>query len=1019
MARLAHPAEIPAECEPPPTRGPLVGRVAEMAELDDALERSRSGACALLLRGVSGIGKTALAESFVRHAAAERGALVLAARCHPYEAIPFRALDGVIDALARHLARLGDDAVELLLPDDVAAVRRIFPVLGRVPRIARAVARRGAGVDPAMDRQESFTALRSLLSRIAAHRPVILWIDDAHCGDRDSAALLGELLRVPVSSRILLLLSFGEEQGTAGPLVEALRGSAAASLERRSGRELQLGPLSVDHVAALVRSVIGDGAPIPAERLAAEAQGSPLLALEVARELAEQRTTGRGRIDLEAPSVVSVIARRVDRLPQVARDVLELLAVASGPLDRAVARRALGAALAQGPTIRGELNLRPALGVELDPRPELRAKLDPRPALALLDARRLARPVPRGDEMADAIDHDRIQEAVLALLPPMLRRALHLSLAGALGSAGDPRVLVHHYEQAGQHERAAELALAAGRRAEDDLAFDQAAELYARALALGTGVAPAWGLHERIGRMLTLAGRAAEAVEHLAAAADALEATVPSDARSVALRRRAAEHYLRSGRYDAGLAALRASLRASAVRYPRTAPGAALSALARRALLALVSRLGSVWDPAYRFASGRGPAKTAAVSDREQEHLELYWSATVGLSLFDVVRAVDFQLRHTLLARRTGDPRHLARALATEAGILVWEGGARTRAHALQILDDAERLATSVGDPGVELLVLAGRSTVAFGARRFRESLSWCEQALRLGQTRHVGTPWETVNLEIGAITALVGMGELGRSRTRIVEAQQRAQEWGDIYGSVALRVGTVAFVWRTADDPDQVQRQVAEARAAAPLPPFQAYCAAYAEAQADIYAGNAARAWRATGAEWSRLRHRLLLKIEGVRLDLLETRARAALALAAQPGSQRAAMLRFVRRAAWRMAHQRADWILPSVSALRAGVAWLQGDRTSAITGLGEAAAGFDRLDMRMHAAAARLHLARLGVGEPVESCADAMRLLGAVHPPRLAAALVPGFPDLERAGRPPEAGSVAERPPEAGSVA
>ena len=109
--------------------------------------------------------------------------------------------------------------------------------------------------------------------------------------------------------------------------------------------------------------------------------------------------------------------------------------------------------------------------------------------------------------------------------------------------------------------------------------------------------------------------------------------------------------------------------------------------------------------------------------------------------------------------------------------------------------------------------------------------------------------------------------------------------------------------------------------------------------------------------------------------------------------------MLRFARRAARRMARERVDWIQPAMLALRAGVAWQEDDRISAIAGLAASAAAFERLDMRMHAAAARLHLARLGVGEPAERCADEMRRLGAVHPARLAAALVPGFPDPDGA--------------------
>jgi hypothetical protein len=185
-----------------------------------------------------------------------------------------------------------------------------------------------------------------------------------------------------------------------------------------------------------------------------------------------------------------------------------------------------------------------------------------------------------------------------------------------------------------------------------------------------------------------------------------------------------------------------------------------------------------------------------------------------------------------------------------------------------------------------------------------------------------------------------------------------------------------------------------------ATLAPFHEYCALHAEAQIEVYAGDADRAWAMTSAAWPRLRRQLLLQIEGVRFDLLEVRARAALALAARGGRQRHAMLRFVRRTARRMARSRVDWIQPSMLALRAGAAWQEGDRTSAIAGLGASAAAFDRFEMRMHAAAVRLQLARLGVGEPPARCADAMRRLGALHPERLAAALVPGFPDLDAVG-------------------
>ncbi|MBY0273757.1 protein kinase [Candidatus Binatia bacterium] len=949
-----------ADALPPLPHTQLVGRDAELAGLLDALERSRAGALTLHLSGPSGIGKTALVETFAQRASAERGALVLAARCHPHETIPFKALDGAIDALARHLASLGDDIVKHLLPDDVASARRIFPVLGRVPRIARAVARGGADVDPARGRRDAFAALRQLLARVAAVRPVVLWIDDAQCGDLDSAALLGDLLRAPDPPRVLLLLSFREERDLPSALLDAVRARAAAQNAPRAERVLHLGPLAADEAASLVRSLLGDEPPVPLTSIAHEAQGSPLFALQMARELAEQRDAGGGRSEIVVPRLDGVIAARMARLPAPAREVLDLLAVAGRPLDRDVVRRALG------------------------------SDVDPRPALALLHARRFARPVPVDARVADAIDHDRIRDAVLAGLEPDRRRALHRVVAGALAASGDadPRLLVHHYEQAGETARAADLALAAGRRAAADLAFHQAAELYARALALGTRSVPAWVLHARIGRMLTFAGRAAEAARHLETASAALATAAPSDTRGVALRRRASELYMRSGCYEEGLGALRATLEACDVRYPRTLPMAIASVLGRRAWLALQTRFGT------RIAG----SPSIVAGERERERLELYWSASVGLSMFDVVRGTDFQLRHSLLARRVGDAAHLSRALCTEAGITAWEGGSRKRPQAEKIVAQAARLAAAVGDPRVELVVLSARSAVAFGGRRFVESLSYCERGLRLCQARHVGTTWETANFEIGVILALIGIGEHGRARARILDAQQRAHERRDLYSIVALRLGSTAFSWLAADDPGSVRRQIADARAAGPLSPFHEYCAQHAAAQAELYDGAPERAWQETRSPWRRLHDRLLLRIEGVRLDLLETRARAALALAARGGPERRAMLRFVRRAAWRMTRERVDWIEPSAMALRAGVAWQAGDRTSAIAGLAAAAEGFDRFDMRAHAASVRLLLAYLGVGEPVERCAETLRRLGVLRPDRFAAFLVPGFPDLER---------------------
>src|SRR6185295_13279695 len=82
----------------------FVGRQIELARLQAALEQSRRRAAVLIVEGESGVGKTSLVNRFVQVARSlEKRVLVLHGRCHERERVPFNALDGVIDELARYL----------------------------------------------------------------------------------------------------------------------------------------------------------------------------------------------------------------------------------------------------------------------------------------------------------------------------------------------------------------------------------------------------------------------------------------------------------------------------------------------------------------------------------------------------------------------------------------------------------------------------------------------------------------------------------------------------------------------------------------------------------------------------------------------------------------------------------------------------------------------------------------------------------------------------------------------------
>lgn len=930
---------------------PFVGRADELAVLEEAWATTRSGRCrTVLLSGGSGIGKTALARRFLSHVARnEARAVVLTGRCYQQESVPYKAIDSLVDALSDWLKALPSEELDFLLPHDVLALARLFPVLQKVDAV-RAASRQVLEIPDRQElRRRGFSSLRKLLSRLAAWRPLALFIDDLQWGDRDSAALLLELLRPPDAPPLLFLGAFRTEEAETSPLLLALRPALALTGELV---EIPVDHLSPVEARQLVIRLLDPDDTVGrrmAEAIAAEAKGNPFFIDELVRYV----RSSPERIELKGTPLPAMVLSRVASLPDEARRLLHSVAVAGKPIPLAVAKR--------------------AANVEAD---ELKV-------LAHLKLGHLVKLRTRDDVEEIEIFSNRIRE--LALFPLSKEELVleHFRLARAIEeeTGADPEMLAIHYRGAGEPARAAQYVARAAEKAAEALAFDRAVRLYREALGLTSG-SESWGLNVKLADALVNAGRGAEAAETYLLA---VPGSTPSQA--LELTRRAGEQLLRSGHIDRGLEVLGPVLESMGLRLAETPVQALASLLRHRLRLKL---RGLRWRE----------RPVSEIPAEELVKIDTCWSVAVGLGIVDTVRGADFQARHMLLALEAGEPYRVVRALALECGYRATKGVSASR-KTRRLLARAEIAARRVAVPHARGLVslVTGISAALEGRwRSARQQLWGAETILR---ERCTGVAWELFNAQYFALLSLFYLGELKELAERFPSLLQEAEERGDLYAATSLSTRIAYSVHLAADRPDIARQGLERAMQRWSHQGFhmQHMWDLFGRSEIAMYEGKGALAHRQLLEGWPALERSMLLRIQLIRVGALHRRARAALAAAVEAPTEgeRSACRREAERLTAHIETEGTVWGLPLARLLRAGLAALAGDRNASLALLVAAQAGFEEAEMGLYAAVTRWQRGHL-TGPPdgtahIGAAEGFLRAQEVKNIARTAAMLCPGF--------------------------
>jgi eukaryotic-like serine/threonine-protein kinase len=716
--------DAPSRLGSPRRERELVGRKGEIAASLQAFDASASGRTALVrIFGPSGVGKSALVRTLTRALEQTRGGTVLRGRCHELESIPHKGFDAIVDSLRGLLTTWGLHRIEAELAQSSVDAVPMFPVLGDVLPFARLGAQ--AGDEERMRRARE--ALVTVLRAVSAFNPLVLVLDDAQWGDAGGSKLLEAILLANPACVRMVVLAYRDSEAAGSPLLSNLH-----SLPRVETRYQELlvplGPLAPHEARELALTILGSDT-AAAERIARDSAGEPFLLEQLALAGVEQ---GSASVRVE-----DVVMRRAKAHGGDAFRLVEVAAVAGTPLPERLLTEVAGAR-------------------------------DARLAINRLVGSSMLRRSGSGPEALLYPYHDRIRTSVEATVGPERKRLLHRQIAeiGEADGLLTAAALTRHFEAAGDAQRASVHALRAAKAAEEALAFESAAGMYARFLDLSSDETAKQEVRCARARALFIAGRCDEAGVGFELAARHAAGSAARD-----LQRQAVEALLAFGHIAEALALLVPLLKSENIPYPTSTKAILLAflktILETRRLTLFPPRIRETPDPVMVARS------------------DLAWTGK-GLNNVTPQQGVILTLASLCFAIRSGDAYRIGRGLSFAAcGFVPGLGGLGDR-----YLRWLSELSEQLNDNRLRILhrVAVGGHCLMGGD--WARCVQACFEAVQIAEKTPTPSHWEQTIARMWAYTAYEFMGEFTKMEAESRDYLRVLRARGDRVGEVMIVSG-------------------------------------------------------------------------------------------------------------------------------------------------------------------------------------------------------------------------------------